>query len=146
MMRALLDSARMDGPERAGRLARSPRPTAAVPGARTAMRIAIATLLLACTVGAAQAQVEATTDYLSRMDGDGDGKVSLDEYLAWMSYAFDARDRNGDGTLAGDELPGGRGNPIPRQQHRERLAATFHKQDADRDGYLSARELAAPPR
>lgn len=114
---------------------------------RPAMSRAVAAILLAaCVAGGAQAQVEATADYLSRMDSDGDGRVGLDEYLAWMSYAFDARDRNGDGVLAGDELPGGRGKPIAREQHRERLAATFRRQDADRDGYLSARELAAPPR
>ena len=91
------------------------------------------------------AQVNATSDYLARMDSDGDGRVSQIEYLDWMSYAFDARDRNRDGVLTTDELPGGKGQVITRAQHRERLAATFHKQDADRDGHLSARELAAPP-
>jgi hypothetical protein len=94
---------------------------------------------------AASAQVTATSEYLARMDGDGDGRVSQAEYLDWMSYAFDARDRNRDGVLSADELPGGKGQAITRQQHRERLAATFRKQDVDRDGYLSARELAAPP-
>jgi hypothetical protein len=91
------------------------------------------------------AQVNATSDYLARMDGDGDSRVGLSEYLDWMSYAFDARDLNRDGVLTADELPGGKGQAITRQQHRERLAATFKKQDVDRDGYLSARELAAPP-
>ena len=62
-----------------------------------------------------------------------------------MSYAFDARDANRDGVLTPDELPGGKGQPLTREQHRERLAATFRKQDVNRDGYLSARELAAPP-
>jgi Ca2+-binding EF-hand superfamily protein len=91
------------------------------------------------------AQVNATSDYLARMDGDGDGRVSQGEYLDWMSYAFDARDSNRDGVLTADELPGGKGQAITRQQHRERLAATFKKQDVDRDGSLSAKELAAPP-
>ena len=59
------------------------------------------------------------------MDGDGDGRVSLAEYLDWMSYAFDARDGNRDGVLSADELPGGKGQAITRVQHRERLAATF---------------------
>jgi len=112
------------------------------------MRTVLATLLLACSAGlsmTAQAQVNATGDYLARMDSDGDGKVSLDEYLAWMSYAFDARDRNGDGVLSADELPGGKSAPITREQHRQRLTATFKKQDVNRDGFLSAKELAAPP-
>lgn len=101
-----------------------------------------ASLLLPLAVSA---QVTATSEYLARMDGDGDGRVSQVEYLDWMSYAFDARDGNRDGVLTADELPGGKGQAISRQQHRERLAATFKKQDLNHDGYLSARELAAPP-
>jgi hypothetical protein len=93
----------------------------------------------------ASAQVDQTSDYLARMDGDGDGRVGLSEYLDWMSYAFDARDLNRDGALTADELPGGKGQTITRQQHRERLTATFKKQDVNRDGSLSAKELAAPP-
>jgi hypothetical protein len=94
---------------------------------------------------AAAAQVNATSEYLARMDSDGDGRVGPSEFLDWMSYAFDARDGNRDGVLSADELPGGRGQAISRDQHRERLAATFKKQDSNGDGFLSARELAAPP-
>ncbi|GAA3913718.1 EF-hand domain-containing protein [Luteimonas lutimaris] len=94
---------------------------------------------------AAHAQVNATSDYLSRMDSDGDGRISLVEYQDWMSYAFDAMDRNGDGTLTPDELPGGKGKPVTRAEYRARIAATFNKQDVNRDGSLSARELSAPP-
>lgn len=93
----------------------------------------------------ALAQVNATSEYLARMDSDQDGRVGPSEFLDWMSYAFDARDGNRDGVLSPDELPGGRGQAITRDQHRERLAARFKKQDTNGDGYLSARELAAPP-
>jgi Ca2+-binding EF-hand superfamily protein len=103
----------------------------------------LAGLLLAA---AAQAQVQTSSDYLQRMDRDGDGRVSLDEYLAWMTYAFDQRDRNHDGVLDASELPGGRGKPITREQQRATLVERFQRQDADNDGYLSARELLAPPR
>lgn len=107
----------------------------------------LALLLVAVTVaGAAAAQVNDTRDYLQRMDLDGDGRVSVDEYVQWMLYAFDRMDRNGDGVLSADELPGGRGKPITREQQRQMLIERFHKQDADGDGYLSARELSAPPR
>ena len=92
------------------------------------------------------AQVMATGDYLERMDTGGDGRVSLDEYLAWMGYAFHGMDRNGDGVLSADELPGGRGKPITRQAHLAQLAERFARQDVDRDGFLDERELAAPPR
>ncbi|WP_147652931.1 hypothetical protein [Vulcaniibacterium gelatinicum] len=94
----------------------------------------------------AAAQVHTTADYLARMDADRDGRVSLAEYQDWMSYAFDAMDRDRDGTLAPAELPGGRGRPLTRAEHRARLAQTFARQDRDGDGHLDARELAAPPR
>lgn len=94
----------------------------------------------------ATAQVMATGDYLARMDGDGDGRVSLAEYLDWMGYAFEGMDRNGDGVLTADELPGGKGAPLAREVHRARLAERFDRQDANGDGFLDARELAAPPR
>ena len=109
----------------------------------------VAACLLALAAAApltAAAQVTATSEYLERMDGDGDGRVSLAEYLDWMGYAFHGMDRDGDGVLSPDELPGGRGRAITLGEHRERLADRFRKQDADGNGTLDARELAAPPR
>ena len=103
-------------------------------------------LLLCLSPAFAQAQVQRTGDYLSRMDADGDGKVSLSEYQDWLTYAFDGMDRDRDGVLSPVEQPGGKGQPITREQHRARLAERFRKQDVNRDGFLSARELAAPPR
>lgn len=100
-------------------------------------------LLLPC---AAFAQVTQTGEYLAKMDADGDGRVSLSEYQAWMSYAFDGMDRNGDGVLEAGEQPGGKGAPLSRGHHLARLAERFRKQDVDRDGFLDARELSAPPR
>lgn len=95
---------------------------------------------------AATAQVRDRDAYLAKFDADGDGRVSLVEYQDWLSYAFDGMDRNHDGVLTADEQPGGKGQPISCMQHRARLAERFGRQDADRDGYLDARELAAPPR
>ena len=110
---------------------------------RSGARLLLAFLLL--TPLTVLAQVTATSEYLQRMDSDGDGKVSQSEYLDWMSYAFDSRDLNRDAVLTPDELPGGKGQPLTREQHRERLSATFRKQDVDQNGFLSAKELAAPP-
>ncbi len=113
------------------------------------MKIAAAIVIFSCALWAfaspVKAQIQRTSEYLSKMDTDGDGKVSLTEYQDWMSYAFDAMDRNGDGILAQDEQPGGRGKPVTRGEHRTRLAERFRKQDLNHDGFLSARELAAPP-
>ena len=94
----------------------------------------------------ANAQVQRTGDYLSKMDANGDGRVSLVEYQDWLSYAFDAMDRDHDGVLSPSEQPGGRGTALTRAAHRERLAERFRRQDANRDNVLDARELAAPPR
>ncbi|QNN45374.1 EF-hand domain-containing protein [Thermomonas brevis] len=110
------------------------------------MRFAAALALSLALPAAAHAQVQRTDDYLSRMDADGDGKVSLPEYLDWMGYAFDRMDRDRDGVLSPAEQPGGKGKPITRDAHRAQLAERFRKQDANRDGHLDARELAAPPR
>lgn len=120
---------------------------------RVRTSLAIVVLLSLCLPAASQAQsppfagdgVRATGDYLAKMDADHDGRVSLDEYQAWMSYAFDAMDRDGNAVLSVEELPGNRGKPISRAEHLTRLAQRFRKQDANKDGHLSAKELAAPP-
>ena len=108
-------------------------------------RVFLASVWLASSAWAG-AQVAATSDYLARMDGDGDGRVSLAEYQAWMGYAFERMDLNRDGLLTADELPGGKGKTVSLAEHRETLAAMFRRQDVDRDGFLDARELSAPPR
>lgn len=89
--------------------------------------------------------VDASTDYLARMDGDRDGRVSLAEYQDWLSYAFTRMDANADGMLSPRELPGGRGKPVSLADHRQTVAERFARQDRDRDGFLDARELLAPP-
>jgi len=107
---------------------------------------ATAGALLAMLALPAAAQVTQTGEYLARMDIDGDGRVSLAEYQRWMSYAFDGMDRDGDGALSPAEQPGGKGRRLTREQHLARLADRFARQDANGDGVLDARELAAPPR
>jgi hypothetical protein len=100
---------------------------------------------LAAALPAHAQSVPAPDAYLARMDVDGDRRVSLAEYQAWMGYGFDAMDRDHDGVLSAAELPGGVGPALDRAAHRARLAAVFSRQDRDHDGYLNARELSAPP-
>ena len=110
------------------------------------MRALLLSIVLTCLVLPVAAQVPgATADYLARMDRDGDRRVSLDEYIAWMTYAFDARDVDHNGVLEGAELPGSRGKPVSRQTLVEQLRARFARQDRNHDGFLDARELASPP-
>ena len=109
---------------------------------RASWRVA-ARVLVAST---ARAQVRDRAGYLARMDANGDGRVQLVEYQDWMSYAFDAMDRDHDGVLEPAEQPGGRGTSLTRADYRARLAGTFARQDRNGDGTLDAGELAAPPR
>ena len=107
----------------------------------------VVTACALCAVFAAAAQqVRDSGSYLSRMDTDGDGRVGLVEYQDWLSYAFDRMDGDQDGVLSPAEQPGGRGVALTRADYRARLAATFRRQDRNGDGFLDARELAAPPR
>jgi Ca2+-binding EF-hand superfamily protein len=93
----------------------------------------------------ASGPVASSSDYLARMDADGDRRVSLPEFQAWMGYAFELMDANRDGVVSTAELPGGRGKAISLAEHRAALAERFAKQDRNHDGVLDARELAAPP-
>ncbi|MBQ4854918.1 EF-hand domain-containing protein [Rhodanobacter sp. B2A1Ga4] len=99
-------------------------------------------MLLATAAASAQ---ETRSQYLQLFDRDGDGRVSEAEYVAYMSRGFQAMDRNGNGIIDSDELPGGRGQPITLQEYRDNLRRQFHKLDRNHDGYLDARELTAPP-
>lgn len=106
-------------------------------------RVALALLALPA-LALAQVDIHA---YLAAMDADGDGRVSLAEYLDYMSVGFQRMDANRDGVLDATEMPPSprRRGPMTLQQHRRNLTATFHRQDLDRDGYLDARELSEPP-
>lgn len=99
--------------------------------------------LLATPVLHAQAS---RADYLGQFDSNGDGKVSQTEYVVYMSRGFVRMDRNGDGVISVDELPGGRGQPITLKAFQRNLRSQFQRHDRNHDGYLDAIELTAPPR
>ncbi|WP_235893664.1 EF-hand domain-containing protein [Cognatilysobacter lacus] len=111
-----------------------------------AVYLGAALICAASSFGArAGGPVRSSGDYLARMDSNGDRRVSLSEFQAWMGYAFERMDVDHDGIVSPAELPGGRGKPISLAEHRAALAVMFAKQDRNHDGTLDARELAAPP-
>ena len=94
-------------------------------------------------LGAAAAQAD---DYFSKVDRDGDGRVSLHEFLERMSFAFRQMDVNRNDVLEPGEQHIPDAPQITLAQHHERFTAQFRRQDANNDGFLSATELLAPPR
>jgi len=105
----------------------------------------------AASVCAASAWAQSTpADYLAEMDADHDGHISLSEYQDWLSAAFREMDRNGNGVIDLYEFDRAvvtpHTQPLSLAQHRRNLEMRFRLQDTDRDGYLNARELGAPPR
>jgi Ca2+-binding EF-hand superfamily protein len=101
---------------------------------------------LAGGVFVSAARAQSTSDFVARMDTDGDGRVSLPEYTDYMSYAFRRMDADGNGVLEPSEQLVPNGKRLTIAEHHANLAAMFHRQDVSRDGYLNAAELAAPPR
>ncbi len=111
-------------------------------------RLAVLLVLAAglpCGTAAAQT-VSTRTDYLQRLDRDGDGRISLSEYQTHLTRGFLEMDRDGDRVLRGDELPVASAKPRRLEDLLSDLARQFARLDHDRDGYLDAVELTAPPR
>jgi hypothetical protein len=93
----------------------------------------------------AAAFAQGTSSLFQAMDTNGDGRVSEAEYVAYMSQGFYRRDRNHDGVLEPDELPGGHGKPITLQEWQDNLRKEFRKLDRHHHGYLTGQELMQPP-
>jgi len=111
--------------------------------ARLASRIFVC--LAAFLAGNAMAQ-DTPADYLRRIDSNADARLDLHEFQSYMSAGFDAKDHNRNAVLDLDEQPAGaRRRPVSRVTHLRALEAGFRRQDRNRDGYLSVKELSAPP-
>ncbi|MEP6908760.1 MAG: hypothetical protein ABI858_12395, partial [Pseudoxanthomonas sp.] len=95
----------------------------------------VAGLLLASAACAQDAPPGSPRAYLQRMDTDGNGRVSVDEYLVYMGRGFANMDRDNNGVLEGDELPP-RARRISLAEHQSSLRAAFRRQDANHDGFL----------
>jgi Ca2+-binding EF-hand superfamily protein len=108
------------------------------------MRASLALLLGLLASGAAGAQQP--DDYFARVDLDGNGLVSLPEFLQRMGFAFDQMDADGDDVLEPHEQHVPNARAITLAEHHERFTAQFRRQDTNRDGSLTRAELLAPPR
>jgi len=97
------------------------------------------------SAAALPALAQSRDDFLRRVDTDGDGRVSLGEYQFHMSFAFRQMDRNNDQILEPDEQLVPNAKTLTRVELDARMAAQFHRQDRNHDGYLNAAELSAPP-
>lgn len=98
-----------------------------------------------CLLPLAAAAQDSRSAYLRQFDTDGNGCVSESEYVAYMSRGFAQMDRNHDGVLEADELPGGRGRPVTLKTWQDGLRRQFRRLDRRHDGCLDAQELTAPP-
>ena len=107
---------------------------------------ALAAMALAAAFALPSIAVAQADDYFTRVDLDGDGRVSLHEFLERMSFGFRQMDLDGDGVLQPHEQHIPNARTITLAQHHERFTAQFRRQDGDGDGFLSRRELLAPPR
>jgi hypothetical protein len=130
----LRDAARQTANDRADCRPMTPRPLAL-----------LAALALAVSVSA-QDFPRTPGEYLSRMDGNGDGRIDEAEYVRYMSQGFLRMDVNGDGVLDANDgpmRPGARAVHLDAFQRN--LIQQFHKLDRNHDGSLNAKELSQPP-
>lgn len=95
---------------------------------------------------------------LTRMDANGDGKVTQQEMLATWTARFEAADTNKDGTVTPEEREAAHGakmrehltrmdanknGSIEKDEAKGPLAHFFAEVDTDKNGTLSSTELAA---
>ena len=87
----------------------------------------------------------AATRYFEVVDTNRDGRISLDEYLERMTWAFLRMDANADGVLEPYEQLAPDAPRTTLVELRTRLQAQFRRQDRDGDGSLDPAEFLAPP-
>lgn len=122
---------------------------------RWGLGAAAAILAIAGASTHAQAQAKESMEVtskqiLARMDRNGDGKVSEEEFRNAMMRRFAAADANRDGVLSDDEVPThsvvvqnseSGGGQVKLEDYSASLKTVFDRYDADRDGQLAGDEL-----
>lgn len=112
--------------------------------------VALAVLATAAAHAQAKESVEVgAKQIVDRMDRNGDGKVSQEEFRNAMMRRFASADANGDRILSGDEVPthsmvvrgAESGGQVKLEDFSGSLENVFAQYDADRDGELAGEEL-----
>lgn len=135
----------------------------------SAGRVAIAVVVCFAAIGTAAGAAPATDRSLMSLDADGNGAVTRDEFLAAVRQQFQRIDKDRSGKVSMSELRdfamkqmmGGAQDPLFSRRGRPDLSFDkagevdfagfsqallcfrFEPLDADRDGSLSAAEIAA---
>jgi hypothetical protein len=117
-----------------------------------ALALMTGTAASAASTKPAEKPVDTAAEMVARMDRNLDGKISFEEYRNAMVRRFDARDRNGDGVLEGDEYPKewlagadvqGATGKVSWDQFVAELQMVFDRFDGNKDGQLEAAEISA---
>lgn len=110
-------------------------------------RVLRAALALAFSLAPAAVAADGRASYFGGFDRDGNGRVDVAEFQAYMIRGFDRMDENGNGVLdLAEQPPGARRRPVARGEQLRAFAEAFARQDIDGDGGLEVAELSAPPR
>jgi hypothetical protein len=119
-----------------------------VHGARRRPVLAAGLALTATLLPAAMSSADdGRSAFFRSIDGNGDGRVDMAEFQAYMIRGFDRLDGNGNGVLdIAEQPPGARRRPVTRSEQLRAYAEAFVRQDSNGDGVLDLAELSAPPR
>ncbi|MDJ1009155.1 MAG: EF-hand domain-containing protein [Paracoccaceae bacterium] len=108
--------------------------------------LTILALCLSVSAAPAFAQNRAA-DAFDRMDANGDGSVSRQEYLNQRANQFSRIDRNGDGGISARELDRVASRMASRAPSTARdLNGAMARLDTNGDGFISRREFLADMR
>jgi Ca2+-binding EF-hand superfamily protein len=100
---------------------------------------------------AAVALGQSTADVFDRMDRNGDGTISQEEFRNWMAATYGRKDADGNRILTWAELhPDGRPQPadwvdFSLDDVMDAIPVAFAQRDTDGDGKLSRAEMAVAP-
>jgi EF hand len=109
----------------------------------TIRRVALVAALALTAAGTSTAG--SGSSYFDVVDTDRNNRISLDEYIERFTFAFRKMDSNHDSILQPREQLVPNGPTVTLLELKHRLEKQFHRQDKDKNGWLSAREFLAPP-